>query len=67
LKPGRSDQLSNLIPVLYVALQRGIHSLSAILSVSKKAFNCGVDPSPTPMMPISADSTSVTVVPLAPQ
>ena len=33
---------------------------SAIPSRSKKCFSCGVEPSPTPMIPMSADSISVT-------
>ena len=43
-----------------MALQRGIHSDSRTPSVSKNSFSCGVEPSPTPTMPISGDSSTAT-------
>jgi hypothetical protein len=40
-------------------LQRGIHSDSSIPRISKNPASCGVEPSPTPTMPISGDSSTL--------
>ena len=55
------------MPSLYVASQAGIQSASSIPSWSNMAFNWGVDPSPTPMMPMAGLSTTVTRPPRGPQ
>ncbi len=52
------------MPFLYVALHSGIHSDSGIPNCSKKSLNLGVEPSPTPIMPISGDSIRVILIPL---
>ena len=55
------------MPHLYVALQAGIHSDSGMSSFRNISRMKGVVPSPTPIVPIDADSIRLTVVPPSPQ
>src|ERR1043165_4626562 len=53
------------MPHLDVALHSGIHSDSSMPSASKNPRSHGVEPSPTPMMPTTGDSSTVISTPRA--